>query len=385
MALLPDEAGRASVCGMPSNPTTHSNTALPASAALFDPLTLRSITLRNRIAVSPMCMYSSRDGFANDWHLVHLGSRAVGGAGLVFTEATAVVPEGRISPEDLGIWSDKHVAILSRITAFIAEHGAVPGIQLAHAGRKASTTRPWDGHKPIAPGAVGWEPVGPSGDAFAEGHTPPHEMTANDIVELIGAFRKAAARALSAGFRVVEIHAAHGYLLNEFLSPLVNKRTDEWGGSFENRARLTLAVTDAIREVWPLELPLFIRISATDWAEGGWDVDQSVQLGALLREAGVDLIDCSSGGAVAWQQIVAGPGYQVPFAERIRREANIRTGVVGLITQPQQADAIIRGGQADIVLLAREALRDPYWPLHAAKALGADVPWPAQYLRGKPL
>ena len=382
--LLLGAAGRASSSGMTGTQPVRDSSPLPASAALFDPLSLRSVTLRNRIAVSPMCMYSSRDGLADDWHLVHLGSRAVGGAGLVFTEATAVTPDGRISPEDLGIWSDEHIATLSRITAFISEHGAVPGIQLAHAGRKASTTRPWDGHRPVAPGAVGWEPMGPSGDAFAEGHTPPHEMTEGEIAKVIDAFRAAAARSLRAGFRVIELHAAHGYLLNEFLSPLVNKRTDAWGGSFENRARLTLAVTHAIREVWPAELPLFVRISATDWAEGGWDVDQSVRLAGLLREAGVDLIDCSSGGAVPWQKIVAGPGFQVPFAERIRGEALVRTGAVGLITQPQQADAIVRGGQADIVLLARESLRNPNWPLHAAHALGADVAWPAQYLRAKP-
>ena len=358
--------------------------ALAAPAALFDPLTLRSIRLRNRIAVSPMCMYSSHDGFATDWHLVHLGSRAVGGAGLVMTEATAVLPEGRISPQDLGIWNDEHVIMLARIATFIAEHGATPGIQLAHAGRKASTMRPWEGRDVIPPGEIGWEPVGPSPQPYAEGHTPPHVLTDSDIGQLLDAFRAATARALRAGFRVVEIHAAHGYLLHEFFSPLVNKRTDGYGGAFENRVRLTLEVCAAVREVWPDELPLLVRISATDWAEGGWDVDQSVRLGALLRDAGVDLIDCSSGGAVSWQKPDVGPGYQVPFAERVRREAHVRTGAVGLVTQPSQADAILRSAQADLVLLARESLRDPYWPLHAAKALGVEVPWPAQYMRAKP-
>lgn len=369
---------------MSSAPDSRPRAALPASAGPFDPLELRSIKLRNRIAVSPMCMYSSRDGFATDWHLVHLGSRAVGGAGLVMTEATAVVPEGRISPQDLGIWSDEHVALLSRIAAFVAEQGAAPGIQLAHAGRKASTKRPWEGSDPIPPGVLGWQPVGPSAEPFTEEHTPPHVLADSELTQVIAAFRAAAARALRAGFRVAEIHAAHGYLIHEFLSPLVNKRTDAYGGAFENRARLLLEVTRAVREVWPDELPLFVRISATDWAEGGWDAGDSARLAVLLRDAGVDLVDCSSGGAVSWQKPVVGPGYQVPFAERVRREAQIRTGAVGLITQPQQAEAILRAGQADVVLLAREALRDPCWPLHAAKALGIDVPWPAQYLRAKP-
>jgi 2,4-dienoyl-CoA reductase-like NADH-dependent reductase (Old Yellow Enzyme family) len=384
---LPPHPARSSVGFMPTEsglPAANTRAPLPASAGLFDPLPLRSLTLRNRIAVSPMCMYSSRDGFATDWHLVHLGSRAVGGAALVLTEATAVVPEGRISPDDLGIWSDDHVAMLGRVAAFIAEHGAVAGIQLAHAGRKASTMPPWEGHDPIPPGERGWVPVGPSPEAYADGHTPPHVMTAADIAQLVDAFRAAAARALRAGFTLVEIHAAHGYLLHEFLSPLVNKRTDAYGGAFEHRIRLLLEVCTAVREVWPAELPLIVRISATDWAEGGWDLDQSVRLGEWLREAEIDLIDCSSGGAVPWQKPLVASGYQVPFAERVRNKAKIRTGAVGLITQAHQAEAIVRAGQADLVLLAREALRDPYWPLHAARSLGVDVPWVPQYLRAKP-
>jgi 2,4-dienoyl-CoA reductase-like NADH-dependent reductase (Old Yellow Enzyme family) len=348
---------------------------------LFEPLPIRSVTLANRIAVSPMCEYSSVDGFSNDWHLVHLGSRAVGGAALVFTEATAVTAAGRISPQDLGIYDDGHVAGLARIVRFIHEQKTLAGIQLAHAGRKASTARPWEGGGAIPRERGGWEPLGPTGEPFAANYPVPCALKPGDIVNIVLAFRVAAQRALAAGFDVVEIHAAHGYLIHEFLSPLVNHRADEYGGSFDNRARLCLQIVDAVRRVWPERLPLFVRISATDWKAGGWDVDEAVMLARRLKDHGVDLVDCSSGGAVHDQEIVVGPGYQVPFAERIRREAGVPTSAVGLITQPAQADAIVRGGQADLVLLARELLRDPYWPLHAADALDQTVPWPAQYLR----
>ena len=350
---------------------------------LFAPLTVRGVTLRNRIVVSPMCEYSSEDGFANDWHVVHLGSRAVGGAGLIITEAAAVVPEGRISPADLGIWKDEHIEVLARITSFLREQGAVAGIQLAHAGRKASSARPWEGGRQIRPEDGGWIPAAPSPLPFRESEVTPHELDRAGIRHVIDAFAAATKRALAAGFEVVEIHAAHGYLLNEFLSPLANVRTDEYGGSFENRIRLTLEVTEAVRAAWPGHLPLFLRISATDWVEGGWDLPQSVELAKRLEPLGVDLIDCSSGGTSRDQKIAVTPGYQVPFAETIRREAGIATGAVGLITEPAQADAIIAGGKADVVLIARQMLRDPYWPLHAAKALGVDVPWPIQYGRAK--
>jgi len=348
---------------------------------LFEPLAIRSVTLANRIAVSPMCEYSSADGFSNDWHLVHLGSRAVGGAALVFTEATAVTAAGRISPQDLGIYDDGHVAGLARIVRFIHEQKTLAGIQLAHAGRKASTARPWEGGGAIPRERGGWEPLGPTGEPFAANYPVPCALKPGDIVHIVHAFRVAAQRALAAGFDVVEIHAAHGYLIHEFLSPLVNHRTDEYGGSFDNRARLCLQIVDAVRSVWPERLPLFVRISATDWKAGGWAIDEAVRLARRLKDHGVDVVDCSSGGAVHDQEIVVGPGYQVPFAERIRRDADVATGAVGLITQPAQADAIVRGGQADVVLLARELLRDPYWPLHAADALEQTVPWPAQYLR----
>ena len=351
--------------------------------SLFAPLTMRGVTLRNRIVVSPMCEYSSVDGFANDWHVVHLGSRAVGGAGLVITEAAAVVPEGRISPADLGIWKDEHIDVLARITAFLREQGAVAGIQLAHAGRKASSARPWEGGRQIRPEDGGWIPVAPSPLPFRESEVTPHELDRAGIRHVIDAFVAATKRALTAGFEVVEIHAAHGYLLNEFLSPLANVRTDEYGGSFENRIRLTLEVTEAVRAAWPGHLPLFVRISATDWVDGGWDLPQSVELAKRLGLLGVDLIDCSSGGTSREQKIPVTPGYQVPFAETIRCEAGIATGAVGLITEPAQADAIIAEGKADMVLIARQMLRDPYWPLHAAKALGMDVPWPIQYTRAK--
>jgi len=347
----------------------------------FDPIAFRSLTLANRIVVSPMCEYSCVDGYSNDWHLVHLGSRAVGGAALVVTEATAVTANGRISPQDLGIYDDGHVSGLARIVRFIHEQKTLAGIQLAHAGRKASTARPWDGGGRLGPEAGGWQPVGPTTEPFADNYPVPCALTVDEIAQIVAAFRVGAQRALAAGFDVIEIHGAHGYLIHEFLSPLVNTRHDDYGGSFQNRARLCLEIVDAVRGVWPERLPLFIRISATDWKAGGWDLDSAVALARLLKDRGVDLVDCSSGGAVHDQQIAIGPGYQVPFAERIRRDAGIPTGAVGLITDAHQADAIVANGQADLVLLARELLRDPYWPLHAADKLNVVVPWPAQYLR----
>lgn len=332
-----------------------------------------------------MCQYSSQDGFASAWHLVHLGSRAIGGAGLIFTEATAVLPEGRISPQDLGIWKDAHVEALARITRFIHENGSVAGMQLAHAGRKASTRRPWDGPGELPEGEGGWKKVvAPSAERFADGYSQPQELAERGIEEVISAFRSAACRALAAGFSVIEIHAAHGYLLHEFLSPLSNKRTDRYGGSFENRIRLVCEVASAVRSVWPEEAPLFIRISASDWVEGGWDVEQSIELARKLIPLGVDVVDCSSGGNVPHATIPLGPGYQVPFAEKIRRETGMLTGAVGMITDPLQADQIIRAGQADLTFLAREMLRDPYWPLHAAHKLGQPTAWPVQYLRAAP-
>jgi 2,4-dienoyl-CoA reductase-like NADH-dependent reductase (Old Yellow Enzyme family) len=351
---------------------------------LFSPLTLRGITLKNRIAVSPMCEYSSIDGFANDWHLVHLGSRAVGGAALVITEATAVVPEGRISPTDLGIWKDEHIVELARVTKFIREHGSVAGIQLAHAGRKASTAAPWDGGKSLSVAEGGWSPIyGPSAIAFSDDYQTPAALELSGIQDIISAFANAARRALDAGFEVIELHGAHGYLVNEFLSPLSNTRTDQYGGSFENRTRLLREIVEAVRAQWPERLPLFVRISATEWTEGGWDVEQSVELARMVAPLGVDLIDCSSGGNVAKVRIPLEPGYQVPLAERVRRDSGVPTAAVGLITTASQADEIVRAGQADLIMLAREELRDPYFPLHAAKALGADTEWPKQYLRAK--
>ena len=351
---------------------------------LFEPLQLRSLTLANRIAVSPMCQYSSVDGFSNDWHYIHLGSRAVGGAALVFTEASAVTPDGRISPQDLGIYDDGHVPGLARIVRFMHEQRALAGTQLAHAGRKGSTARPWDGGSAMAPKDGGWQPAGPGAVPFAANYPVPRALELVDIPAIVDAFRAAALRALAAGFDVVELHAAHGYLIHEFLSPHVNTRTDQYGGSFDNRVRLCLEIVEAVRAVWPERLPLFVRISCTDWKDGGWDLDQSVELARRLKDRGVDLVDCSSGGAVHDQKIAAGPGYQVPFADRIRRDAGIPTGAVGLITDAKQADAIVRGGQADCVLLAREMLRDPYWPLRAARELGHIAPWPVQYVRAAP-
>lgn len=352
-------------------------------SALFTPLTLRSVTFRNRIFVSPMCQYSSIDGMPTDWHLVHLGSRAVGGAGLVMVEATAVCPEGRISPDDSGIWDDRHGEGFAPIARFIEEQGAVPGIQLAHAGRKASTDLPWRGGLPLGPGARGWQPVAPSPRPFGADYPVPRELSVEEIDEVVRLFREAARRALVAGFRVLEIHMAHGYLLHEFLSPLSNRRTDDFGGSLENRIRLPLRVARAVREVWPAELPLFVRISASDWVEGGWDLGQSVVLARHLKKTGVDLIDCSSGFLTPDAPIPFGPGFQTPFATAIRHEAGIATGTVGFITQPAQAEQIVATGLADAVLLAREMLRDPYWPLHAARTLGVDTPWPVQYERAK--
>jgi 2,4-dienoyl-CoA reductase-like NADH-dependent reductase (Old Yellow Enzyme family) len=349
---------------------------------LFEPLPIRGLTIPHRIIVSPMCQYSSTDGFANDWHLVHLGSRAVGRAAVVFTEANAVVPEGRISPQDLGIWKDEHIEFLSRITTFIKGQGSIPGTQLAHAGRKASTSPPWTGGKPIGPEQGGWSPIyAPSAIRFADGYQVPKELTPVQIRATIRAFRDAARRSLDAGFEIIELHSAHGYLLHEFLSPLSNKRTDEYGGSFENRIRLLCEVASAVREVWPGRLPLFTRISATDWTERGWDLEQSIELSRRLKSLDVDLIDCSSGGNVPGAKIPMGPGYQTEFAERIRREAGVLTCAVGLITSPQQADHIVRSGQADAIMLAREFLRNPYWPLRAAKELGKPVKWPVQYER----
>jgi 2,4-dienoyl-CoA reductase-like NADH-dependent reductase (Old Yellow Enzyme family) len=351
---------------------------------LFEPFLIRSLTLTNRLIVSPMCQYSSVDGFSNDWHFVHLGSRAVGGAALVFTEATAVSPEGRISPQDLGIWDDGHVAGLAHIVRFIHAQRTLAGIQIAHAGRKGSTARPWDGGRAVAQAAGGWEPVGPADVPFSDTYPVPRTLSVTDIAAIVDRFRDAARRGVDAGFDVIEVHGAHGYLIGEFLSPLVNTRTDAYGGSFDNRTRLCLEVVDAVRGVWPDRLPVFVRISTTDWKEGGWDLDQSVELARRLRARGVDLLDCSSGGTVHDAKVALGPGYQVPFAERIRREAGMPTGAVGLITEAAQADAIVRNGQADCVLIARELLRDPYFPLRAARELGHQVPWPVQYVRAAP-
>ena len=354
-------------------------------STLFSPLPIRGLTLKNRIVVSPMCMYSSDNGFSNDWHLVHLGSRAVGGAGLVFTEATAVVPEGRISPHDLGIWKDEHIEGLQRITRFISDQGSSPGIQLAHAGRKASHLRPWDGGAAIPPqNENGWQTVAPSAVPFQEGGPVPHELSEQEIQQIINAFETATKRSIAAGFKVVEIHAAHGYLFHEFYSPLSNKRTDKYGGSFENRIRLLLEVVERVRNVWPEENPLFVRISATDWTEDGWTCEDSVALALELNKRGVDLIDCSTGGNIPRASIPVEPGYQVPFSQRVRQQANILTGAVGLITKARQAEDIMKNQQADVVLLARELLRDPYFPMHAALELGEEQQWPPQYERAKP-
>jgi 2,4-dienoyl-CoA reductase-like NADH-dependent reductase (Old Yellow Enzyme family) len=355
------------------------------SCGLFDSLTVRGVTLPNRIVVSPMCQYSCVDGLANDWHLVHLGSRAVGGAGLVFTEATAVSANGRISPSDLGIWSQAHIEPLERITRFLHAQGAIAGIQLAHAGRKASTARPWDGSGKVAPTDGGWaDVVAPSALPFASHYPMPTALTEAGIADIVRQFGDAARHAHEAGFQVIEIHSAHGYLLHEFLSPLSNQRSDRYGGSFENRTRIVREVVGAVRREWPERNPLFIRISSTDYVEGGWDLEQSVGLARQLGPLGVDVVDCSSGGNVATAAIPMTAGYQTPFADRIRRDAGIHTAAVGMITSPMQAEQILRAGQADLTVMAREFLRDPYWPLHAAAALNQPVDWPVQYLRAAP-
>ena len=349
--------------------------------ALFDPLPQRSLTLRNRIAVSPMCQYSAIEGVPDDWHLVNLGSRAVGGAALVIAEASAVSPEGRISPADSGLWNETQAQAWARIASFVGKQGAVAGIQLAHAGRKASTAAPWYGGKAIALKDGGWEVQAPSALAFSADYPFPQALDEPGIAQVIADFRAAALRALEAGFELIELHAAHGYLLHQFLSPLSNRRDDRWGGSFQNRTRLLRDTVSALREVWPERYPLWLRISATDWAEGGWDIAQSIELARGLSELGVDLVDVSSGGLVPGADIPVGPGYQVGFAARIRRESGIATGAVGLITEPRQAQDIIVNGEADVVLLAREELRDPYWPRRAAKALGVEIQVPLQYQR----
>jgi 2,4-dienoyl-CoA reductase-like NADH-dependent reductase (Old Yellow Enzyme family) len=348
---------------------------------LFSPFRMREIELKNRVVVSPMCEYSAKDGHPQSWHLVHLGSRAIGGAALVFTEATAVEERGRISSADTGIYEDAHVESWRPIAEFIRSHGAIPGMQLAHAGRKASTAPPWTGGKPVSVQDGGWEPVGPSGLAFDAGYTVPRELSAAEIAGIVGAFRKAAERALAAGFEVIEIHAAHGYLLHQFLSPLSNTRMDEYGGKFENRIHIVKQVVGTVREVWPQRLPLFVRVSATDWKESGWDLDQTIELARQLKPLGVDLIDASSGGLVPGVKIPLGPGYQTGFAEAIRKEAGIATGAVGMISEPTQAETILATEQADLVFLARELLRDPYWPRRAAKALDVKIKAPVQYER----
>lgn len=352
-------------------------------SSLFSPLPLRQLTIRNRIFLSPMCQYSATDGLPGPWHQVHYGSRAAGGAGLVMVEATAVAPEGRISPRDLGLWSDEHARALRPIAVFIKEQGAVPAIQLAHAGRKASCDVPWKGSRLLSPAEGGWETLAPSPLPFSAGSPPPKEMTAADIAAVTAQFVAAAHRAQDAGFEVVEVHMAHGYLLHEFLSPLTNRRTDAYGGSLENRLRLPLEAAQAVRAVWPDDWPVFARISATDWAEGGWDLAQSVQLAKALKAKGIELIDVSSGGLLPDAIPPAAPGFQTPFAEAIRREAGIATGTVGLITEAAQAEHILVTGQADAVFLGRELLRNPYWPLQAAHVLGEDVSWPNQYQRAK--
>lgn len=352
-------------------------------ATLFSPLQLRSIELKNRFVVSPMCQYSSEDGFANDWHLVHLGSRAIGGSALVFTEATAVSPDGRITPADLGIWKDEHIPFLKRITTFIEENGAVPGMQIAHAGRKSSMQVSWKGGEALTPETGGWETLAPSALAFKEGDLVPSEMSREEIERIITDFQQAAKHALAAGFKVLELHGAHGYLIHEFLSPKSNLRTDQYGGSFENRIRFLVEITERVRKVWPEELPLFVRISATDWVEGGWSDDDSVELAKVLITKGVDLVDCSTGGNVAHVRIPLKPLYQVPFAEKIKRETDMKTGAVGLITTSKEAESVILDGKADLVFLARELLRDPYFPLRAAYELGVEQHWPVQYERAK--
>jgi len=350
---------------------------------LFSSLKVRGVEFKNRIAVSPMCQYSSLNGIPTDWHLVHLGSRAVGGNALIIQEASAVSPEGRISPEDLGIWCDEQAEAFKRITAFIDSQNSVPGIQLAHAGRKASTYSPWKGDGQLRAELGGWHVYGPGTIPYSENYPLPKEMEIKDIKRIICDFSAAAKRSVESGFRVIELHMAHGYLVHEFLSPASNKRSDIYGVCFENRVRMAVEIVEGVRKVIPEDFPLFVRISSTDWVEGGWTVEDSVRFAIILKDKGVDLIDCSSGGNVTKAVIPVGPGYQVPFAERIKKEAQILTGAVGFITSPEQADNLISAGQADMVLMGRESLRDPYWPLHAAKVLNEDVEWPKQYTRAK--
>lgn len=353
-----------------------------ANPHLLREIAFRSVTARNRIMLSPMCQYCATDGLADDWHLVHLGSRAVGGAGIVFTEATHIEPRGRITPHCLGLWNAEQAERFARIARFVAAQGAVPGIQLGHAGRKASTARPWDGSGPLAPEDGGWETIGPSPVPFARGYAPPREMTQDDIADVLGAMAASAAFARDAGFRIVEIHAAHGYLLHQFLSPLSNRRTDRYGGSFENRARLLLESVEAVRSEWPDELPLFVRLSVSEWVEGGWDVEDSVRLAQALKAGGqVDLVDCSSGGNDPRQEIAIHPGYQLPLAEAVRRGAGIATGAVGLLHSPDLCEQVLANGQADIVILGRALMAEPYWPLQAARRLRAPSRWPVQYER----
>lgn len=351
---------------------------------LLTPLKMRSLTLRNRIFVSPMCQYSSTDGLPNAWHLVHLGSRAVGGAGMVMVEATAVTPEGRISPGDCGLWNDEQAEAFAPIAQFIAEQGAVPAIQLGHAGRKASVSAPWVGGQKVEPAAGGWQPQAPSPLPFSPASPTPRELTASKMEAICSAFISAAKRAQTAGFQIVEVHMAHGYLLHQFLSPLSNQRSDSYGGNLENRMRFPLEVAKQVRKIWPEELPVLVRISATDWVTGGWDLEQSIALCRKLKEIGIDMIDCSSGGLVPDAVIPAGPGFQTPMATAIKQQLGIATGAVGMITGAAQAEQIVATGQADAVFLARELLRDPHWPLHAAQALKANIPWPPQYERAKP-
>lgn len=353
------------------------------SATLFTSLQIKEITFKNRIAIAPMCQYSAADGFANDWHLVHLGSRAIGGVGLIIQEATAVSPEGRISPEDLGIWKDEHIEKLQQINQFISAQEAVPGIQLAHAGRKASVSAPWNGNKKLDATQGGWQTVAPSAIGYHDNEAIPFAMDSEAIQKVITDFKEATKRAVQAGYKVVEIHAAHGYLLHQFLSPLSNVRSDNYGGSFENRIRLTLEVVEAVQQEWPSHLPLFVRISATDWADGGWNAEESVALSKILKDKGVDLIDVSSGALVSHQKIPVGPNYQVPFADQIKSQAGIMTGAVGLITEAKQAEEIVASGKADMVLFARESLRDPNLALTFAHDLEAEIKWPKQYERAK--
>ncbi len=352
-------------------------------SALFKPLRIKEINFKNRLVVSPMCQYSCTDGFATDWHLVHLGSRAVGGAALVMQEATAVTAAGRISYGDLGIWKDEHIDKLTSIVDFIQHNGAIAGIQLAHAGRKASCELPWLGGAQLKEGENHWQTVAPSPLPFYDTDAAPHELTQEEIAQLVDDFKNAGIRSKKAGYKVLEIHAAHGYLINEFLSPLTNRRSDQYGGSFDNRCRFLFEVIEAVQTAWPATLPLFVRISATDWVEGGWTVDDSMLLATRLRSMGVDLVDVSSGGVVPDAVIKAGPGYQVPFSAAIKKESGIATGAVGVIVSATQADKIISEQQADLVFMAREQLRDPYFPLHAAKELGVDIEWPKQYTRAK--